>query len=134
MKLEFSAATLHELREAVLGRAVMAGMPADRAVDVMFAAHELAANAVRHGAGSGQLVMRVAHGALYCEVSDAGREPRASGNGSWPVQRGHGLWLVRQVCNEVSYSSGPGGSRITAVFALPAARAPGSRTGRLTGP
>src|ERR1700757_560502 len=68
----FDAETLPDLRKAVLAQAAAAGMAADRAVDVMLAVHELAANAVRHGAGAGRLAMRVRDGRLECEVSDAG--------------------------------------------------------------
>jgi anti-sigma regulatory factor (Ser/Thr protein kinase) len=135
VELDFSAVTLHEVREAVVVRAAMAGIAGDRAVDVMLAVHELAANAVRHGAGRGRLRMHVIAGSLYCEISDAGRaspdgraengtrpgarNPRGFGGAPWPVEPGHGLWLVRQVCDEVSAASGPGGSRVTAVFSLP---------------
>jgi anti-sigma regulatory factor (Ser/Thr protein kinase) len=135
--LEFSAATLHEVREDVVAHAAMAGIAGDRAIDVMLAVHELAANAVRHGAGRGRLRMHVSAGSLYCEVSDAGRaglngqagsgtrpgarSHRGFGGAPWPVEPGHGLWLVWQVCDEVSATYGPGGSRVTAVFSLPAA-------------
>ena len=68
----FDASTLPSLRRAVLAEAAAAGMPGDQAADVMLAVHELAANAVRHGAGTGQLDMRVRDGLLYCRVSDAG--------------------------------------------------------------
>ena len=50
---QFDEGTLHILREMVAAHASAAGMPDDRATDVMFAVHELAANAVRHGGGSG---------------------------------------------------------------------------------
>ena len=42
---EFTAGTLHILREAVLVHATAAGLPEARAADVMLAVHELAANA-----------------------------------------------------------------------------------------
>lgn len=138
MEQEFGAATLHALREAVLAHAAAAGMPGDRALDVMLALHELAANTVRHGAGSGRLRMRVTSAGLYCQVSDSGPLARrrrgqalddtAGGHdpdgadgttAPWPVQRGHGLWLVRQAADEVSVVSGPRGSVVTVVFGLP---------------
>jgi anti-sigma regulatory factor (Ser/Thr protein kinase) len=107
----FDAATLPLLRERVTACAVDAGMPEDRAMYVMLAVHELAANAVRHGAGSGRLLMRAAGGALRCQVSDAG-----PGTGPWPLQQGHGLWIVQAVADQVTVSSGPHGSQVTAVF------------------
>jgi anti-sigma regulatory factor (Ser/Thr protein kinase) len=123
----FDADTLSGLRKAVLAEAAAAGMPRDRATDVMLAVHELAANAVRHGAGAGRLAMRVRDGRLYCQVSDLGP---ASDNGqaarpdpaaaqAWPVQRGHGLWIVQAAADQMSVASGSAGSQVTAVFTLP---------------
>jgi len=128
---EFNAATLRFLREAVMAQASAAGLPDERAIDVMLAVHELAANAVRHGAGSGRLRMEVTPGQLCCEVSDAGQGRRA-GPGSaaapwgtaplatppWPVEPGHGLWVTREAADQVRVVSGPGGSVVTAVFRL----------------
>jgi anti-sigma regulatory factor (Ser/Thr protein kinase) len=123
----FDAQTLPDLRQAVLAQAAAAGMLPDRATDVMLAVHELAANAVRHGAGAGRLAMRVRGGQLQCEVSDAG-PPSGNGQGPrtamaatrpWPVQRGHGLWLVQAAADQVSVALGSAGSRVTAVFNLP---------------
>jgi serine/threonine-protein kinase RsbW len=107
----FDASTLHLLREQVAACAAVAGMPEDRAVDVILAVHELTANAVTHGAGAGRLLMRAAAGALHAQVSDNG-----PGAGPWPARQGHGLWLVRAVADEVTASSGPHGSRVTAMF------------------
>jgi hypothetical protein len=41
----------------------------------------------------------------------------------WPCQPGHGLWLVRQVTDQISVLCGQAGSLVTAVFNLPAAGA-----------
>ena len=68
----FGAGTLHVLRAAVREFAAGAGMPPGRADDVMIAVHELAANTVRHGAGTGRLRMWAAACALCCQVDDAG--------------------------------------------------------------
>jgi anti-sigma regulatory factor (Ser/Thr protein kinase) len=109
----FDASTLHLLRDRVAACVSAAGMPDDRAMDVILAVHELAANAVRHGAGAGRLLMRVAVGAMRCQVSDAGpaEEP-----GPWPLRQGHGLWIVRAVADEFTASCGPQGSQVTALF------------------
>lgn len=119
----FNADTLPSLRTVVLAEAAAAGMPGDRASDVMLAVHELAANAVRHGAGVGRLAMRVLNGRLYCQVSDVGAagEIRAgtAATRPWRVEQGHGLWIVHMTADRVSVDSGPAGFRVTAVFALP---------------
>jgi anti-sigma regulatory factor (Ser/Thr protein kinase) len=133
---EFNGATLRFLREAVVVHASAAGLPKERAVDVMLAVHELAANAVRHGAGSGRLRMEVTPGQLCCEVSDAGpgglaghgsaTTPRATtppattapDTAPWPVEPGHGLWVTKNAADQVRIATGPGGSVVTVVFRL----------------
>ena len=119
----FDRAALPGLRRAVLAEAAAAGMPDDRAADVMLAVHELAANAVRHGAGTGRLAMRVLDGQLCCQVSEAGPGSATwagmAAARPWPVERGHGLWLVQEAADQVSVASGSAGSQVTARFALP---------------
>ena len=111
---EFDETTLRVLRETVLAHATAAGMPEGRAVDVMIAVHELAANAVKHGGGSGRLRMRVTGRELICQVSD----PGIAGTSPWPYEPGHGLWLVRQVADHISVHHGPAGSQVTVVFTM----------------
>ncbi len=135
----FDADTLHELRKAVLAEAVVAGMPDDRAAEVVLAVHELAANAVRHGGGGGRARMRVVAGELQCQVSDPGPgsiDGGARGGGAgtaepWPVQPGRGLWLVRKVADHMSVVSDLAGSRVTVVFTVPGFQggAPGHGSG-----
>jgi anti-sigma regulatory factor (Ser/Thr protein kinase) len=141
---EFDPDALAGLRSAVLGYATACGMPGDRAIDVMLAVHELAANAVRHGPGHGRLRIHVTAGTLRCEVSDPGptrrdgRIPDGSGGQAlgassavpWPVEQGHGLWLVHTVADHVRVTSGPHGSLITVVFTLPAVAAPSPQARR----
>ena len=113
----FDAATLHRLRDRVASCAVAAGMATSRVADIVLAVHELAANAVRHGAGAGRLVMHaVPGGTLICRVSDSG--PALE---TWPVRQGHGLWIARETADRMTVSSGPDGSRVTVVFGTSAA-------------
>jgi anti-sigma regulatory factor (Ser/Thr protein kinase) len=135
---KFDADALAGLREAVLGYATACGMPEDRAIDVVLAVHELAANAVRHGPGHGRLRIHVTASTLRCEVSDSGpssRDGRVPGGAGgpaagapgalpWSVEQGHGLWLVRATCDDLRATCGPHGTLITAAFTLPAAAAP----------
>jgi anti-sigma regulatory factor (Ser/Thr protein kinase) len=109
----FDADTLHLLRARVTAGAQSAGMTADRASEVMLAVSELAGNTIRHGPGRGRLRIRLADGLLRCLVSDDG-----PGSGTWPVRRGHGLWVVRLLADQVTVSAGPGGSLVTAAFAI----------------
>lgn len=125
----FDVDSLFALRAAVAAHASQAGLPQHRADDLVVAAHELAANAVLHGAGHGRLRLWRQEQALRCEVTDDGGPPPAAagpgpGPGSgyaalWNSQRGHGLWLVRQVADQCCLHSGPGGTIATVRFTLP---------------
>jgi anti-sigma regulatory factor (Ser/Thr protein kinase) len=135
---EIRAATLSALREAVLGCASAAGLSRDRSIDVMLAAHELAANIIRHGSGRGRLRLRVSARALSCQVSDAqataspGLDAQREVEGTvasaaaaaWPVEHGHGLWLVRRTADQVQVTAGSAGSVVSIAFNLPSAALP----------
>ena len=72
----FDGDSLYALRAAVAAHAAAAGLPRQRVYDVVTAAHELAANAVRHGAGHGRLRLWADGRSLHCQVSDDGPEER----------------------------------------------------------
>ena len=72
----FDGDSLYALRAAVAAHAAEAGLPRQRVYDVVTAAHELAANAVRHGAGRGRLRLWADGRSLHCQVSDDGPEER----------------------------------------------------------
>ena len=144
---DFDSGTLYALRAAVLAQAGQAGLSEERASEVVLAVHELAANAVAHGGGYGRLRLWDLPGALRCEVLDIGPAgagcppgPAAPGGapGSpvaggplgtpgaggpseaadpWPTADGHGLWLVRQVADQLDLWSGPRGTRAIVTFA-----------------
>ena len=74
----FDSGSLYVLRAAVAAHAAAAGLSHSRVYGVVLTVHELAANAVRHGAGRGQLRLWADAGFLYCQVSDDG--PGRSGD------------------------------------------------------
>ncbi len=91
---------------------------------VVAAAHELAANAVRHGAGHGQLRLWAVGRSLHCQVSDPGRAAQASTRPdapAWCREHGHGLWMMDQLADKVTLDSGPAGT-ITFIISSPASR------------
>jgi anti-anti-sigma factor len=123
----FDADSLYALRAAVAAHATQAGLAQGRAEDLVIAVHELAANAVRHGAGHGRLRVWKSGQALLCEVSDEGAPPAANDDGrtaaaagaaTWRIEPGHGLSLVRQVADQARLTSGPDGTLATISFAL----------------
>ncbi len=129
----FDSGALHIVRAEVLTQACRAGLTASRAADVVLAVHELAANAIRHGAGAGRLRVWKLARVLRCQVDDgdpspSGREVgHASGTDApgqeaekpWLSLPGHGLWVVRQVADQMRIVTSPRGTRATIVFDLP---------------
>ena len=123
----FDADSLYALRAAVAAHATQAGLAPGRADDLVIAVHELAANAVRHGAGHGRLRVWKSDQRLLCEISDDGVSPVADDGhpgapdaAQWRTEPGHGLSLVRQVADQASLRSGPSGTLATISFALAA--------------
>jgi anti-sigma regulatory factor (Ser/Thr protein kinase) len=113
----FDTASLHTLREAVHAAARAAGMTGTRAADVQLAVHELAANVIVHGTGSGHVEVLIADGTFRCLVTDTGN-CAAPPPAPWPVLPAHGLWLVHKIADHVEITFGPGGAAVTLVFAL----------------
>src|SRR5579859_989496 len=119
----FDAGSLYALRAAVAAHATSAGLAPGRADDLVIAVHELAANAVRHGAGHGRLRVWRSDQALLCEITDDGlphpqKAPETAKAPEWRTEPGHGLSLVRQVADHTSLRSGREGTSATISFAL----------------
>src|SRR5882672_3818372 len=99
----FDGDSLFALRATVAAHGSRAGLSEGRTRDLVLAAHELAANAVRHGAGQGRLRLWTAPDRVRCEVADDGADEESPGAEAaeaadaalWHVEPGHGLWLVR---------------------------------------
>jgi anti-sigma regulatory factor (Ser/Thr protein kinase) len=121
----FDGDSLYAVRATVAAHASEAGIQEGRVRNVVLAVHELAANAVRHGAGQGRMRLWVTGDGIRCEVADAGTPPAgANGDGQdtgsrdaaspgvvlWPVEHGHGLWLVREIADQFSLEFGPSGT------------------------
>ena len=133
MDLGISFESLQTLRAAVRGCAEASGL-AGRAEDVVLALHELAANVVRHGGGTGRLRAWNLPGMLRFQV-DNGRQPpldvASVPNGHSPGGRasdvvlpfvpGHGLWVVERICDYMVSMSGPGGTSVAVAFDRPRA-------------
>jgi anti-sigma regulatory factor (Ser/Thr protein kinase) len=121
---EFDSGSLYALRAAVAAHATACGLSRVQVYDVVAAAHELAANAVRHGAGHGRIRLWTDDRFLYCQVSDDGpagpsadHTPTSPGT-SLQAEEGHGLWLVRQVTDDLTLDHRAAGTTATARFAI----------------
>jgi len=123
----FDNDSLYALREAVAAHAMQAGLAEGRVGDLVFAVHELASNAIRHGGGRGRLRIWDTGALLRCEVTDDGAAQSAAGDAGagagdaarWRIDPGHGLWLVRRVADETSVQAGPSGTVAAVSFTLP---------------
>lgn len=138
MDQAFDGDSLYALREAMAAHAAEAGLSEGRVTDLVIAVHELASNAVRHGAGHGRLRVWNTGSVLRCEVADdgaaapvnpGGADPAYPDASRWPVERGHGLWLVRQVADGASLATDPLGTVAAVSFAV---GLPGSQPSGLT--
>ncbi|MFC6014795.1 ATP-binding protein [Plantactinospora solaniradicis] len=105
------------IRHTVASHAEASGLTGTRLDDFVLAVNELITNAVRHGGGRGWLRLWRSGGTLYCLVSDTGagigpdrlddrRRPAPEIAGGW------GLWLARELSDEMLVRSGPEGTTV----------------------
>jgi anti-anti-sigma factor len=119
----FDGDSLFALRATVAAHGSRAGLSEGRTRDLVLAVHELAANAVRHGAGQGRLRLWTAPDRVRCEVIDDGADGDPAGAEAadaalWHVEPGHGLWLVRRIADGASVQSDPSGTVAAVSFRL----------------
>lgn len=112
---------LSQVRALVLQHAREAGLTEGKANDLVLAVSEVAANTLRHTRSSGTLSLWHDKDEVVCEIHDEGiitdplvglRRPAPDASG------GHGLWLVRQVCDEVELCSDENGTTIRMHMAI----------------
>ena len=120
MSLTFTT-DLSAVREFVRRRARDAGLAEARAIDLVLAVSEVAANTLRHAKSPGTLEIWHDSEEIVCEIQDKGfisdplagkRRPSADASG------GHGLWIVNQVCDLVEMRSDESGTTIKLHMAL----------------
>jgi anti-sigma regulatory factor (Ser/Thr protein kinase) len=108
------AAGLIAVRRLVRATAADALLSPTRAAEVVLAVHEVAMNALTHGLGEGSVRIRAASGELVCEVEDHGPGISDALAGSKRPDadrtRGRGLWIARQLCEQLEIESAPGRS------------------------
>jgi anti-sigma regulatory factor (Ser/Thr protein kinase) len=106
---------LAAVRELVRRYARKAGLADNRAVDLVIAVSEVAANTVQHAKTSGTLAIWHDANEIVCQVTDGGfiSDPLA---GSHPPQpdatAGFGLWMANQVCDRFDLRSDEAGTTI----------------------
>lgn len=86
----------------------------DRLADLVLSVSEVAANSLDHAASGGTLHVWDSHEEILCQTHDRGRitDPLAGRIRYGPESRGHGLFVVNQVCDLVELRTGGTGTTI----------------------
>ncbi|WP_447002210.1 anti-sigma factor RsbA family regulatory protein [Saccharothrix isguenensis] len=95
---------LSAARRFTATNAAALGLPPADTATLVIAVNEVVANAVEHGGGSGRLSLHRAGRRITCDITDNGPSPLTDWfTGYLPPDpartRGHGLWIVRQLCD-----------------------------------
>ncbi|MFF3444269.1 anti-sigma factor RsbA family regulatory protein [Streptosporangium sp. NPDC002721] len=108
-------ADLSLMRRWVSAWAVTAGLPDGQIDKLLLAVNEVATNAVEHGGGHGEIRLWTDGPAVGCDVTDPGHMDTPF-PGYLPPDptgpRGHGMWVVRQVCDLVEIRAGRPGTQV----------------------
>jgi anti-sigma regulatory factor (Ser/Thr protein kinase) len=102
-------------RDFVRNRAKAEGLREPRITDLVIAVGELAANTLRHTNGSGSVRVWGSGGEVICEVRDGGHIGDVLAgrlNPAVDAGRGHGLWVVNQVCDLVEMRTNASGTTL----------------------
>jgi anti-sigma regulatory factor (Ser/Thr protein kinase) len=114
VSLTFTA-DLAAVRALVRRCTAEAGLSDKRAVDLVIAVGEVAANTVQHARTAGTLDIWHDADEIICQVTDGGfiRDPQAGSHAPPPgALAGHGLWMVNQLCDRVDLHSDETGTTI----------------------
>ncbi len=117
---------LAAIRAVVYRYAREAGLPEQRAIDLVLAVSEVAANTIRHAKSAGSLKIWYDSEEIVCQIEDDGliSDPLAGRRQpSLDAMGGHGLWIVHQVCDEVDMHSDETGTTIRLHMKLPGRQA-----------
>jgi anti-sigma regulatory factor (Ser/Thr protein kinase) len=103
---------LAPVRRMVEVQAQRTGLPAERVADLVLAVNEIAANTLGHTSAGGTLQVWHDAAEILCQVQDHGwiSDPLAGRVKRPPDGRGHGLFLVNQVCDLVELRTGQAGT------------------------
>lgn len=117
---------LSRVRALVFQQARDAGLSEGRTADLVLAVSEAAANTLRHTRSAGTLTIWRDQDQLVCEIHDSGTitNPHVGRDKPTPdATGGHGLWIVRQVCDLVELTSDANGTTVRMHMALRPRRA-----------
>ena len=132
------SASLLRIRRTVAEAAKRCGFSEDRVRDAVLVASELVTNVIRHGGGRGRMWLRCEQGTLRFRVTDRGRGLADPAQACRPPPdpmhaSGRGLWMVQQLSQRVTISTGRTGTTVTTVMSDNAVSAPPRRVVRSEG-
>lgn len=114
-RLDFGLDDLHDVRTLVATGASAGGLGPRRVSELVVSASELASNSVLHGGGRGLATVWENGASVFVEVADAGTivDPTVGQVRPAPAaEHGRGLYIAKQLCDEVAIDSTKSGTRI----------------------
>jgi anti-sigma regulatory factor (Ser/Thr protein kinase) len=118
---------LAAIRAIVHRYAIKAGLTEARAIDLVLAVSEVAANTIRHAKSPGSLQIWYDTREIVCQIHDEGTitDPLAGRRQpSLEARGGHGLWIVNEICDQVELRSDETGTTIRLHMTLPGSAQP----------
>jgi anti-sigma regulatory factor (Ser/Thr protein kinase) len=105
---------LRQIRSLVADHADRAGLADERAGNLVLAASEIAANTLRHSGGAGTMHVWHTDAEVICQIEDQGwiTDPLAGRTRRAFDSRGHGLWVVNQMCDLAELRTGRDGTTV----------------------
>jgi anti-sigma regulatory factor (Ser/Thr protein kinase) len=105
---------LRPLRRLVASYGHRTGLPDERADNLVLAASEIGANTLRHTSAGGTAHIWHTEEEILCQVQDQGwiTDPLAGRTRRPPDERGHGLWMVNQLCDLVELRTSQAGTTV----------------------
>lgn len=103
-----TAPDLARVRRWITEAAGRVGLRPDDAARFTLAVNEIVTNAIQHGGGTATVSLATGPGRIVVAVSDNGAGIPGSVTGQLPApdqMHGRGLWLARQMCDEVAVES-----------------------------
>ncbi|WP_346536722.1 ATP-binding protein [Micromonospora sp. DPT] len=122
LSTSFDADGVTSLRHTLAAHAQHAGLTGEDLDGFVIAVHELVINAVLHG-GRGRLNLRDNGTCLTCEVTDSGRPAHLPATIAAPgptTARRRGLWLAKQLTDDLQLDAGARGLTASVTVHLPA--------------
>jgi anti-sigma regulatory factor (Ser/Thr protein kinase) len=106
---------LHRMRRRLSAHAIELGLDAEEVNRLVLAVNEVAGNAVQHGGGHGRILLWADETTVVCDVTDSGRMELPHPGYLPPdptAGHGHGLWIVRQLCELLEIRTHDDGTQI----------------------